>query len=70
MNVKYSLSAAAALSATTAASAAALYSDDFQSAVGSEWSTNFGGGLALDGVPADLNRRFLGRGDGDSHSRC
>ena len=50
-----------------AASATVVYSNDFQSAVGSEWTTTFGGGLSLDHTAADGNRLFLGRSDGETN---
>ena len=64
INIKHSLLGATLCLASAAGSATTVYSNDFQSAFGSEWSSNFGGGLGLDNVPADLNRRFLGRNDG------
>ena len=64
MLIKHCLLGAAICVASAAASATTIYTADFQSNIGAEWSTNFGGGLALDNVPADLSRRFLGRNDG------
>ena len=62
-HIKHTLLGAALCVASAAGSAATIYSNDFQTGFGSEWSTNFGGGLGLDNVPADANRLFLGRND-------
>lgn len=63
-HIKHYLLSAALIGASTAASATTVYTADFQAGFGAEWSTNFGGGLALDQAPADANRVFLGRNDG------
>lgn len=62
-----SYTVAAVLMNAGAASATVVYSNDFQSAVGSEWTTTFGGGLSLDHTAADGNRLFLGRSDGETN---
>ena len=51
--------------AQTSGAVAAVYSNDFQTSVGSEWSTTFAGGLALDSTVASAGRMFLGRADGN-----
>lgn len=63
-HINHFLLGAALIGASAAASATTVYTADFQTSIGAEWSTNFGGGLALDQAPADANRRFLGRNDG------
>lgn len=45
------------------ANAAVVYSNDFQTAVGSELSFDGFGSLGIDRVPVDANRRFLGWSD-------
>lgn len=65
MKFSHCLLGAAALGASVAASADTVYSNDFQTGVGAEWSiSTFGGGLGRDNAPADANRLFLGRNDG------
>ena len=61
---KYCLLGAALCVASASASATTVYTNNFQSAFGGEWSSTFAGSLGLDNAPADANRRFLGREDG------
>ena len=64
MRIDHCLLSVAMCVAGASASAATVYSNNFQTAVGAEWSSNFGGSLGLDNAPADADRRFLGREDG------